>query len=118
MIDISSLPDYTDITNGFVGKIVYKVISSEWTDFSYDGYNVAGIFLDHDSAREFVVGMVNNILNWIKSENYAYDDSSIDIFWDEDSNCDDGVSIIVTDRDEKEHCWDYAIEMAPLWYKS
>lgn len=115
MIDISSLPEH-DLSGleGFGAKVLYKVIRYEWLNYHDEGSGIAGVFLDHDTARAFVKAMAERE-EYIARGEQGFDD--LEIFWDRDSNCDDGFSIIIYMEDGDEFCFDYAIEQVPLWYK-
>ena len=49
--------------------------------------------------------------------NAWFNDQDYEILWDQDSNCDDGFSIITYPDYGDQWCFDYAIEKVPLWYK-
>ena len=120
MIDISSLPDhdFSGLEKDYKAKVLYRVTRMDWVDYQDTGSELLGVFLDHDTAREFVEQMLERSTNYIKSHP-DYFDQDYDYYWDEDSNCDEGVSILgKTIDDAKEFCWDYAIEKTPLWYKA
>ena len=115
MIDISSLPEH-ELTGleGFEAKELYKVIRNVWFNYEDEGSKVSGVFLDHEAARSFVEAMAK------REERAAEEEADIvdhEIFWDQDSNCDDGFSIIDYMDNGDEWCFDYAIEKVPLWYK-
>lgn len=115
MIDISSLPEH-ELTGleGFEAKELYKVIRFTWLNHRYLDYAVSGVFLDHETARSFTEAMAK------REERIAEEEAGVKdykIFWDKDSNCDDGFSIITYMDHGDEWCSDYAIEKVPLWYK-
>lgn len=115
MIDISSLPEH-ELTGleGFEAKELYKVVRNAWLNGQDLGSAVSGVFLDHETARYFVKAMAE------RDERIANDDVEVqdyEILWDQDSNCDDGFSIITYLDYGDEWCFDYAIEKVPLWYK-
>ena len=115
MIDISSLPDHELIGyEGFEAKVLYKVVRNLWVNHRDLGSGISGVFLDHETARSFVEAMAEREKRSTIEESHIKD---YEIFWDEESNCDDGFSIIHYVEDGDEYCTDYAIEKVPLWYK-
>lgn len=115
MIDISSLPEY-ELTGleGFKAKELYKVLRIPLYNSRYIGSDISGVFLDHETARSFIKAMAEREIREAEEDPRV---KNYEMFWDQDSNCDDGFSIVGYQEDGNQYCINYAISRTPLWYK-
>lgn len=94
----------------------WMIKSTQWINFRQDSSHVIGVFFDYDEAREFLKELIDNLTDRRKNGE-VFVDYTLTTYWDEESNCDHGASIIYTPIEDgaKEICTDYAIEPVQLF---
>lgn len=94
----------------------WMIKSSQYTNFRKDHSHILGIFFTFDEAYEFLKELIDSLTTSRKNDE-AFVDYTLSTYWDEESNCDHGASIIYTPIVDgaKEICTDYAIESVPLY---
>ena len=89
---------------------------TEWVNFRQHSSSVQGVFFTYSEAREHLKELIDNLTDR-KKNGEVFVDYTLTTYWDEESNCDHGASIIYTpiEMGAKEICVDYAIEPVQLF---
>ena len=91
------------------------ISSQEWDNFKAGDHTIVGAFFNYEDARRYLEEMINNTTKKMKNDKLLKG-YSITTYWDNESNCDCGASIIYKTIDgNSEFCDDFSIEQVDLF---
>lgn len=93
----------------------WMIIDREWVNYKAGDSHVIGIFFTYEEARKHLEELIDKTTREMK-ENALLKGYSITTYWDDESNCDHGASIICEpEKNDEEYCYDIAIEQTEIF---
>jgi len=93
----------------------WQILNREWDNFKAGDCHTVGVFFSYEDARSYLEELIDNTTRKIKNDTLLKG-YSITTYWDDESNCDLGASIIYRrENGDGEYCDDYSIEQVELF---
>ncbi len=93
----------------------WTIIDREWINYKAGDSRLLGVFFTYEDARRHLEEMIDKTTKEMK-QNELLKGYSIITYWDSESNCDLGASIVCEPKNNSDtFCYDYAIEQTNLF---
>lgn len=93
----------------------WMIMSREWINYKSSDSHVLGVFFTYEEARKDLEELIDRTTREMK-EDKLLTGYSITTYWDDESNCDRGASIICeSENGDSAYCYDIAIEQTEIF---